>query len=133
MNIWPHEHQSPWSNSTCPGAKYAEIGISQVRAITWRSMFRLPQVYIAHYVSLLGTTIGIVGPMTLCMKDQGTYTRSKEKHNKKKTLWSLTPQEEEISILIVDIEDEEEEEERDKAEERILALDATIAARSTML
>lgn len=56
-----------------------------------------------------GTIIGIVGPMTLCMKDRGTYTRSKAKHNKKETLCSITPQEEEISILAVDTEDEEEE------------------------
>jgi hypothetical protein len=54
--------------------------------------------------------IRIVGLMTLCMKDRGTYTRSKVKHNKKETLRSINPQEEEISILTVDIEEEEEEE-----------------------
>ena len=88
--------------------------------------------------------------MTLCTKDRGTYTRSKVKHNKKETLHSITPQEEEISILTVDIEEEEEEEECAEAEDissvttecnqdiwqgivRILALHATIVARSTML
>jgi hypothetical protein len=54
--------------------------------------------------------IRIVGLMTLCMKDRGTYTRSKVKHNKKETLRSINPSEEEISILTVDTEDEDEEE-----------------------
>jgi hypothetical protein len=95
-------------------------------------------------------TIWIVGPMTLCTKDRGTYTRSKVKHNKKKTLCSITPQEEEFSILAVDTKDEDEEEERAEAEDRssittahnqdtwqgivrILALHETTAAHSTML
>jgi hypothetical protein len=72
--------------------------------------------------------IGIIGPMTLYMKDQGTYTRSKVKHNKKEMLCSITPQEEEISILTVDIEEEEEEEEEDGPRSRtyhLLQLRAT--------
>jgi hypothetical protein len=80
-------------------------------------MFRLPQISIADFVSMWGTTIGIVGPMILCMKYRGTYTRSKVKHNKKETLHSITPQEEEISILVVDTEDEEDEEEWVEAED----------------
>jgi hypothetical protein len=54
--------------------------------------------------------IETVGPMTLCMKGQEMYTRSKAKYNKKETLHSTTPREEETSILAVDIEDEDEEE-----------------------
>jgi hypothetical protein len=113
-------------------------------------MFRLPQIYIAHSVILWGMTTGIVGPMTLCTKDRGTYTRSKAKHNNKETLHSITPQEKEISIPSVDTEDEDKDEEWVKAKERsfvttvcnqdtwkgivrILALHAVIAARSTML
>jgi hypothetical protein len=53
----------------------------------------------------------IVGPLTLCMKDQETYTRSKVKYIKKETMCSITPQEQEISILVEDTEDEDEEEE----------------------
>jgi hypothetical protein len=55
--------------------------------------------------------IEIVGPLTLCMKDQKTYTRSKAKHIKKETMHSITSHKEEISILIVDTEDGDEEEE----------------------
>ena len=55
--------------------------------------------------------IEIVGLMISCMKGQETYTRSKVKHNKKETLRSINPSEEEISILMVDTEDEDEEEE----------------------
>jgi hypothetical protein len=44
------------------------------------------------------------------MKDQETYTRSKEKYTKKETMHSIILQEEEVSILAVDIEDEDEEE-----------------------
>jgi hypothetical protein len=54
--------------------------------------------------------IGIVGPMTSCMKGQETYTRFKVKYNKKETLRSIIPQEEETSTLVVDSEEEDEEE-----------------------
>jgi hypothetical protein len=81
-------------------------------------MFRLPQIYIAHSVILWGMKIGIVGLMNLCTKDRGTYKRSKVKYNKKETLSSITPQEEEISILVVDIEDEDEDEEWTEAKDR---------------
>jgi hypothetical protein len=53
----------------------------------------------------------IVGPLTLCMKYQETYTRSKAKCIKKETMHNITPQEEGISILVVDIEDGDKEEE----------------------
>jgi hypothetical protein len=62
--------------------------------------------------------IETVGPMTSCMKGQEMYTRSKAKYNKKETLRSTTPWEEETSILTVDIEDEDEEEEWAEAEDR---------------
>jgi hypothetical protein len=51
--------------------------------------------------------IRIVGPMTSCMKGQGTYTKFKEKYNKKGTLRSIIPQEEETSNLMVDSEEED--------------------------
>jgi hypothetical protein len=54
--------------------------------------------------------IEIAGPLTLCMKDQETYTRSKAKCIKKETMHSITIQEEEIPILEEDTEDEEEKE-----------------------
>jgi hypothetical protein len=60
----------------------------------------------------------IVGPLTLCMKDQETYTRSKAKCIKKETMHSITLQEEEIPILEVDTEDEDEEEEWAEAEDK---------------
>jgi hypothetical protein len=53
--------------------------------------------------------IGIVGPMNLCMKGQGIYTKFKVKYNKKGTLHSIIPLEEEISTLVVDSKEEEEE------------------------
>jgi hypothetical protein len=54
--------------------------------------------------------IGIVGPMTSCMKGQGIYTKFKVKYNKKGTLRSIIPLEEETSTLVVDSEEEDEEE-----------------------
>jgi hypothetical protein len=54
--------------------------------------------------------IDIVGTMTSCMKGQEMYKRSKVKYNKKETLSSTTPREEETSILAVDTKDEDEEE-----------------------
>ena len=51
--------------------------------------------------------IGIVGPMTSCMKGQEMYKISKAKYNKKETLRSITPLGEENSILTVDSEDED--------------------------
>ena len=54
--------------------------------------------------------IGIVGPMTSCMKGQGTYKKFKVKYNKKETLRSIILQEEETSTLVVDLEEEDEEE-----------------------
>ena len=49
--------------------------------------------------------IGILGPMTLCKKDQGTYTRSKVKHNKKETLCSTTLKEEDEEDELVEAKD----------------------------
>jgi hypothetical protein len=46
--------------------------------------------------------IGTVELMILCMRGQETYIRFKVKYIKKGTLRSITPQEEEISILMVD-------------------------------
>jgi hypothetical protein len=54
--------------------------------------------------------IGIVGPMTSCMKGQGIYTKFKVKYSKKGTLRSIIPLEEETSTLMVDLEEEDEEE-----------------------
>jgi hypothetical protein len=54
--------------------------------------------------------IGIVGPMSSCMKDQETYKRFKVKYIKKEALRSITPLGEETSTLVVDSEEEEEEE-----------------------
>ena len=54
--------------------------------------------------------IGIVGLMISCMKGQETYIIFKVNHNKKETLRSITPLEEETSTLAVDLEDEDEEE-----------------------
>jgi hypothetical protein len=54
--------------------------------------------------------IEIVELMISCMKDQERYTRSKAKHIKKETMGSITPHEEETSILVVNTEDEGEEE-----------------------
>jgi hypothetical protein len=62
--------------------------------------------------------IDIAELMISCMKYQETYTRSKVKYIKKETMHSITPQEEETSILIVDREDEDEEEEWAEAEEK---------------
>jgi hypothetical protein len=54
--------------------------------------------------------IGIVGPMISCMKGQEMYTTFKVKYNKKGTLRSIIPLEEETSTLVVDSEEEDEEE-----------------------
>jgi hypothetical protein len=54
--------------------------------------------------------IGIVGPMTSCMKYQGIYTKFKENYNKKGTLCSIIPLEEETSTLVVDLEEEDKQE-----------------------
>jgi hypothetical protein len=54
--------------------------------------------------------IGTVGIMNSCTKGQETYTKFKAKYSKKETLRSITPLEEETSILMVDSEEEEEEE-----------------------
>jgi hypothetical protein len=54
--------------------------------------------------------IEIVELMISCMKYREIYTRSKAKYIKKETLHSITPQEEETSILMVDSEEEDEEE-----------------------
>jgi hypothetical protein len=51
--------------------------------------------------------IGILGPMTSCMKGQGTYTKFKVKYIKKGTLRNIIPQEEETSTLVVDSEEED--------------------------
>jgi hypothetical protein len=55
-------------------------------------------------------TIRIVGLTISCMKVQWIYTRFKVKYNKKGTLRSITPLEEETSTLWVDSEEEEKEE-----------------------
>jgi hypothetical protein len=54
--------------------------------------------------------IGIVGPMTSCMKGQGIYTKFKAKYNKKGTLRNIITLEKETSTLVVDSKEEEEEE-----------------------
>ena len=56
--------------------------------------------------------------MISCMKDKETYTRSKVKYIKKETMRSITPQEEETSILTMDTEDEDDEEGWAEAEEK---------------
>ena len=62
--------------------------------------------------------IGIVGPMTSCMKGQGIYTKFKAKYSKKGTLRSIIPLEEENPTLMVDSKEEEEEEVWVEVEER---------------
>jgi hypothetical protein len=62
--------------------------------------------------------IETVGPTTSFMKGQEMYTRSKVKYNKKETLRSTNPREEENSILAVDTKDEDEEEEWAEAKDR---------------
>jgi hypothetical protein len=62
--------------------------------------------------------IEIVELMISCMKDREIYIRSKVKYIKKETLRSITPQEEETSILAVDSEDEDEEEVWVEAEDK---------------
>jgi hypothetical protein len=62
--------------------------------------------------------IGIVGLTISCMKGRETYIRFKAKYNKKGTLHSITPQEEENSILTMDSEEEDKEEEWVEAEDR---------------
>jgi hypothetical protein len=89
---------------------YAKIGITQVSAITCRSMFRHPQMCIAHSVNQWGMMIDIVELTISCMRGRGTYTRFKVKYIKKETLRSTTLQGDENSILAVDTEEEEEEE-----------------------
>jgi hypothetical protein len=54
--------------------------------------------------------IGIVGPMTSCMKGQGIYTKFKAKYSKKGTLRSIIPLEEENPTLMVDSKEEDKEE-----------------------
>jgi ATP-dependent RNA circularization protein (DNA/RNA ligase family) len=54
--------------------------------------------------------IGIVGPMTSCMKGQGIYKKFKVKYNKNGTLHSIIPLEEKTSTLMVDSEEEDVEE-----------------------
>jgi hypothetical protein len=76
----------------------------------YKNMSRHPKICIAHSVSLWGMMIGIVGLMTSCMKGQGIYKNLKAKYNKKETLHSIIPLEEETSTLAVDSEEEEEEE-----------------------
>jgi hypothetical protein len=98
--------------------RYEETYIAMVSAITCKNMFRHPQIHIAHFVSLWGTMIVIVGPIISCTKGQETYTKFKVKCNKKETLPSITLQEEETSILIVDSDEEEEEEAWVEAEDR---------------
>jgi hypothetical protein len=63
-------------------------------------------------------TIEITELMISGIKDQETYTRSKVKYTKKETMHSITPQEEETSILTVDTKEEDEEEEWVEAEDR---------------
>jgi hypothetical protein len=87
---------------------YAEIGMAQVSAITCRSMFRHPKTCTAHSVNQWGMMIDIVELTISCMRDRGTYTRSKAKYTKKEIIHSIILQEEEVSILMMDIEEEEE-------------------------
>jgi hypothetical protein len=61
-----------------------------------------PTNLFARSVSRYDMMIGIVGPMTSCMKGQGIYTKFKVKYNKKETLHSIILQEEETSTLAVD-------------------------------
>ena len=68
--------------------------------------------------------IGIVGPMTSCIKGQGIYTKFKAKYSKKGTLRSIIPQEEETSTLMVDSEEEDEEEEWVKVKVRSFSITA---------
>jgi hypothetical protein len=96
----------------------AEIGITQVSAITCKSMFRHPQTCIAHSVNQWGTMIEIVELMISCMRGRETYTRFKVKYNKKETLCSTTLQGEETSLLVVDTEEEDEEEVWAEAEDK---------------
>jgi hypothetical protein len=62
--------------------------------------------------------IGIVGPMNSCMKGQGTYTKFKVKYNKKGTICSIIPQEEETSTLVVDSKEQDRQEVWVKVEDR---------------
>jgi hypothetical protein len=109
MNTWPLELRFLWRKSPYPGARYVKIDIAMVSAITCKNMFRHPKFFIARSVSPWGMMIGYVGLMTSCMKGQETYTKFKEKYNKKETLRSTTLLGEETSILAVDSEDEDEE------------------------
>jgi len=54
--------------------------------------------------------IGIVGPMTSCMKGQWIYTKFKVKYSKKGTLCNIIPLEEATSTLMADSKEEDEEE-----------------------
>jgi hypothetical protein len=96
--------------SPYPGVRYAEIDITLVSVVTYKNMFKHPQICISNYVSLWGMMIGIVGIMTSCMKGRETYTKFKAKCNKKETLRNITPLGEENSTLAVDSEEEEEKE-----------------------
>jgi hypothetical protein len=62
--------------------------------------------------------IRIVELMISCMKGRDTYTRFKEKYNKRETLRSTTLRGEEISLLTVATEDEDEEEVWAEAEDK---------------
>jgi hypothetical protein len=73
-------------------------------------MFRHPQICIARSISLWDMMIDIVGLTISCMKGPDTYTKFKEKYNKKEKLRIITPLGKETSILMVDLEEEEEEE-----------------------
>jgi hypothetical protein len=77
-----------------------------------------PKNCIAHSVSLWDMMIEIIGLTISCMKGQETYTKFKEKYNKKETLRSITPLGEENSILAVDSEEEDEKEVWVEAEDR---------------
>ena len=97
---------------------YVEIGITQVSAIAYRSMFIHPQTCIAHFVNQWGMMIDIVEITISCMRGWRTYTIFKAKYNKKETLHNTTLQGEETSILVVDSEEEDEEEEWVEAKDR---------------
>jgi hypothetical protein len=103
--------------SPYPGARYVEIDIILVSAITCKNMFRHPQICIVRSVSLWDMMIGIVGLIISCMKGQDIYTRFKVKYIKKETPRNI-PLGEETAILVVDLEEEDEEEDWVKLKER---------------
>jgi hypothetical protein len=73
-------------------------------------MVKYDQVSPTTWSRAKGMMIGILGLMTPCMKGQGIYTKFKVKYNKKGTLCSIVPLEEENSTLVVDSEEEDKEE-----------------------